>query len=348
MKLQFKGIEAFVKKPPAAALAVLIYGPDEGLIRERAGLLTRNIVPDPKDPFGISELTADKLLDNPALLLDEAQSISMLGGRRVIRVRDATDKMTPAAKETLKALKPGDNLVVIEAGELGPRSSLRLLFEEAENAAALPCYVDDERDLAKIISEMLKENGFLIPSDALVYMAANVLGDRAVVRSEVDKLMTYMGKNKSIALEDVAACTGGGGVLPLDDLARSAASGMFAEADRVLRYLLSEGEAPVRILRVLQDYFTRLHVTKARMANGEDLEFALKKLRPPLFFKHKDAFTAQVSGWSAAGMEQALTVLMTAEAKCKQTGSDPEVLCSRAVLALSQMGGKALASRRRA
>lgn len=348
MKLAWKNIEAFVKKPPASALAVLVYGPDEGLVRERAGVLTRHVVPDPKDPFGVAEIPADQLLDNPAKLLDEAQSISMLGGRRVIRVRDATDKTTAAAKETLKALKPGDNLVILEAGELGPRSSLRLLFEEAENAAALPCYVDDERDLTRILSEVLKEQGYLIPSEALVYFAANVVGDRGVARSEAEKLITYMGKVKNITLDDVAACTGGGAVLPLDDLARSAASGQFAEADRVLRYLLSEGEAPVRILRVLQDYFLRLHVTKARLAQGEDLELALKKLRPPLFFKHKDAFVAQVQGWSLGLMEQAMTILMSAEAKCKQTGSDPEVLCSRAVLALSQMGGKATAARRRA
>ena len=337
-----------MKKPPAEALAVLIYGPDEGLVRERAAILTRHVVADPKDPFGISELPAEKLLDNAALLLDEAQSISMLGGRRVIRVRDATDKITAGVKDALKNLKKGDNLVIIEAGELGPRSSLRLLFEDADNAAALPCYVDDERDLTRIIAEMLKEQRFLIPSEALVYMAANVMGDRAVVRAETDKLITYMGKIKNITLEDVVACTGGGAVLPLDDLARSAASGLFTEADRVLRYLLSEGEAPVRILRVLQDYFTRLHITKARLNAGDDLELALKKLRPPLFFKHKDAFVAQVQGWSAPAMEQALSLLMTAEAKCKQTGSDPEVLCSRAVLALSQMGGKAVASRRRA
>jgi DNA polymerase-3 subunit delta len=101
-------------------------------------------------------------------------------------------------------------------------------------------------------------------------------------------------------------------------------------------------------LRVLQDYFMRLHITKARLNAGEDFDFATKKLRPPLFFKHKDSFAAQVNGWSHAAMEQALNLLVAAEAKCKQTGSDPEVLCSRAVLALSQMGGKAVASRRRA
>lgn len=348
MKLPWKNIEGFVKNPPPAALAVLIYGPDEGLVRERSTALTRGVVPDPKDPFGVADIPAGELADNPARLLDEAQSISMLGGRRVVRVREATDKITAAAKSALKALKPGDNLVLIEAGELGPRSSLRLLFEEAENAAALPCYVDDARDLNRILAEAFRENGFLIPSDALSYMAANVVGDRGVARSEAEKLMIYMGKSRSITLEDVTACLGAAAVLPLDDLARTAASGNFAEADRISRHLLAEGESAVRILRVLQDYFARLHVTKARLAKGEDLEIALKKLKPPLFFKHKDAFTAQVRGWSMAQIEQAIALLMGVEGKCKQTGSEPDTLCGRALLSLSQIGAKAVQQRRRA
>jgi DNA polymerase-3 subunit delta len=348
MKLAFRAIETFVKNPPAAALAVLLYGPDEGLVRERANALARRIVPDPKDPFGIADIEPGKLLETPSLLLDEAQSISMLGGRRVIRLRDATDKHTSVIKDALRELKPGSNLVLIEAGELGPRSSLRLLFEEAENAAALPCYVDDERDLTRLLSEAFKEQGYVISSEALVYMAANVIGDRGVARSEAEKLMTYMGHGKSIALEDVAASVGGSAVLPLDDLARTAVSGNFAEADRILRHLLSEGESPVRILRVLQDYILRLHVTKARLAAGEDFELALKKLRPPLFFKHKDAFTAQLSSWSLAQMEQALGQLAATESRCKQTGNEPETLCGRAVLALAQAGAKALGTRRRA
>jgi DNA polymerase III subunit delta len=348
VKLAWKNIESFVKNPPAAALAVLVYGPDEGLVRERATALTRHVVPDPKDPFGIAEIPAGELADNPAKLLDEAQSISMLGGRRVVRVRDATDKTTAAAKAALKALKPGDNLVLIEAAELGPRSSLRLLFEEAENAAALPCYIDDARDLTRILAEAFKEQGFLIPSEALSYMAANVVGDRGVARAEAEKLMIYMGKSRSIALEDVTACLGSSAVLPLDDLARTAASGNFAEADRILRHLLAEGESAVRILRVLQDYFSRLYVTKARLAKGEDLELALKKLKPPLFFKHKDAFTAQLRGWSAAQIEQAISLLMSVEGKCKQTGAEEGTLCGRAVLSLSQTGAKAVQQRRRA
>jgi DNA polymerase-3 subunit delta len=347
MKVQARNIEAFVKSPPPAALAILIYGPDEGLVRERMSALTKTVVSDVNDPFNVAEFQGDALIDNPARLIDEAQAMSMLGGRRVVRVRAASDKAAGAVKDAVKALKNGDNLILVEAGELSPRSPLRLLFEGADNAAALPCYVDDERDISRILSETLRTSGYRISSDALAHLAENVTGDRAVARGEAEKLITYMGPMKDIALEDATACVGEATSLSLDDLARHTASGRFAEADRILTFILSEGTAPVAILRTLQNYFMRLHLTKARIQKGENTEQALAKLKPPLFFKHKSAFESQLMTLDSDRLEQALSALSAAEARCKQTGSMPETIVSRAVLSLCQMAARA-ASRRRA
>jgi DNA polymerase-3 subunit delta len=346
VKIPPRNIDAFVKKPSPETLAVLVYGPDEGLVRERAGILAKS-VGGGDDPFGAPELTGEQIADDPARLTDEARAISMLGGRRAVRVRDASDKAASAIKDALAQIKPGDNFIVVAAGELGPRSALRLLFENADNATAIPCYVDDERDISRVIAEALKGAGWRVSSDALSYMAANVVGDRAVARGEVEKLITYMGKEKrEISLDDVSACVGQAASLPLEDLARHALSGLFAEADRVLRLALSEGAPAVSVLRALQNYALRLHITRARMEKGEGAETAVSRLKPPLFFKHKPAFEAQVSNLSLAAIEQILNVIVSAEARCKQTGAEPEIIAGRAVLSVCQIAGKAM--RRRA
>jgi DNA polymerase-3 subunit delta len=346
MKIPARNIDSFVKKPDA--MAVLVYGPDEGLVRERLNVMTKSVVADIHDPFNVVEFSGSALAESPSRLLDEAQSISMLGGRRVIRVREASDKITPMVKEALAALRKGDNLILLEADSLTPRSSLRLLFEHAENAAALPCYVDDERSIGRVISDSLREAGFSFSADVVSCLAANVVGDRGVARSEVEKLITYMGGKKSISLDDAIACIGNSASLPLDDLSGHVASGRFAEADRILDFVLSEGIPAVTVLRTLQNHFTRLHATRARMQNGESMEAAMAKLRPAVFFKQKPAFEQQLNGWSMGQMEQALALLVSAEAKCKQTGAEPHTICGRALLSLAQAGAKATGARRRA
>ena len=148
MKLAFRDIEPFVKKPDPAARVILVYGPDDGLMRERSKAIGGTVVEDLNDPFNVAALSADLLLEDPAKLNDEANAMSMMGGDRLIRIENATDKLTPLLKEYLEA-PSAHSLIILEAGELGPRSSLRQLCEKAKNAAALPCYVEDERDLGE-------------------------------------------------------------------------------------------------------------------------------------------------------------------------------------------------------
>lgn len=347
MKIPPRNLDGFVKKPPADMLAVLVYGPDEGLVRERMKLLSLTVVEDANDPFNAVEITNEQLLDSPSLLTDEARSISMLGGRRVIRLRGATDKVAGIVKDTLAALKPGDNLVLVESDSLSPRAPLRLLFENADNAAAVPCYVDDERDIGRVIEGGLRDAGYSAAPEALAFMASSVVGDRAVARGEIEKLITYMGPgNTRVALEDVMACTGDSAALALDDLVRHVSTGQFADADRALTLLLSEGTAAVAIIRALMNHFSRVHITKAHVQNGDSLDMAMKRLRPAVFFKQKPAFEAQVNNMTMDRLEQALAILGGAEARCKQTGGNPDVITGRAVLALCQIAGRAL--RRRA
>src|SRR3546814_16334859 len=128
VKLAGKTAEAFLLKPDPAVRAVLLYGPDAGLIRERAAALLAQIVADPQDPFSVSEISAAQLKDDPARLADEAAALTFGGGRRFVRVRDANDKIAPQLKDFL-ADSPGEAFVTVEAEDLPARSALRKLFE---------------------------------------------------------------------------------------------------------------------------------------------------------------------------------------------------------------------------
>ncbi|HHK75146.1 MAG TPA: DNA polymerase III subunit delta, partial [Rhizobiales bacterium] len=230
MKITWKQIEPFVKSPDPKARVVLVYGPDSGLMRERAKSIGLTVVSDDTDPFNVAVLSAGQLAEDPARLSDEANAISMMGGGRLIRVEDAGDKLTVLIKSYLE--NPSDqNLVILEAGELGPRSSLRKACEAAKNAAALPCYVEDERDLSRLIRETLQEANLSIDPDAVIWLAGNLAGNRGRVRSELTKLITYKGAASSaITLEDAQNICGEAGVGSLDTLIYSTAGGHAKEA----------------------------------------------------------------------------------------------------------------------
>ncbi len=336
MKLTWKQIEPFVKAPDPKARVVLVYGPDNGLMRERARTIGLSVTPDHTDPFNVATLSAEQLADDPALLSDEAHAISMMGGGRLIRVENAGDKLTMLIKGYLEA--PSEqNLVILEAGELGPRSSLRKACESAKNAAALPCYAEDERDLSRLIRESVQAENLSIDSDAVQWLAGNITGNRGRARSEIMKLITYKGDSAaSISLEDVQNACGEAGAGSLDTLVYSAGGGNAKEALRAYDRLLAEGVPFMAVLRSLQNHFRKLHLTKSRVESGEPLEIAMKKLTPPIFFKQESAFKAQLHKWSLPVLEQIAAKLMNLEAQCKKTGAMPETLCSQALLSISK------------
>src|SRR5258708_38878420 len=138
MKLASSRIAAFLQRPDPEIRAVLLYGPDEGLVRERAGIVARTICPDLNDPFRVADLGAAALAADPARLTDEAAQLSLTGGRRVVRVRGAGDSLARLFTGFLDTA-PGDGFIVVEGGGLPPRSGLRRAFDEARRPPSLGC-----------------------------------------------------------------------------------------------------------------------------------------------------------------------------------------------------------------
>jgi DNA polymerase-3 subunit delta len=150
--------DRYVASPPKALTVALVYGPDAGLVQERAEKLLKSVVPDLTDAFNVSDLSEDVLLADPARLADEAAAISMFGGRRVVRVRGAGNDLAELLESFLDDPK-GDALVVIEAGDLAKTGALRKLFDGHKSAAALQCYPDSARDLSDVVRDALRAEG---------------------------------------------------------------------------------------------------------------------------------------------------------------------------------------------
>ena len=340
MKLTWKQIDPFIKSPDPKARVVLIYGPDDGLMRERSALIGKTIVDDLEDPFNVVALTGDILNDDPARLNDEANAMSMMGGARLIRIEGGADKLTTLIKAYLEEPSP-DNLVIIEAGELGTRSSLRKLCESSKQAAALPCYVEDERGMSNLIRDTLSNAGFRIEADAIQLLASSIMGDRMRARGEIEKLITYKGEaegsNLMVTLKDVQASCGDAGAASLDDLIYAVAGGASQNAMRAYDRLISEGVPDIVILRSLQNHFRRLYLVNAMMEQGQSLDASLKSLHPPIFFKVQSAFKGQVSKWRGAKLDMVMSKLSELEAQTKRTGMPVQTLCAQAILSLSVM-----------
>lgn len=336
MKIQSAAVARFVRERPAKTRAVLLYGPDTGLARERGQALMASVVPDTRDPFRVAELSGAQLAEEPARLVDEAAALSLTGGARVIRVRDATDGAADAFALLLDA--PAGALVVAEAGELGARSKLRKLFEDAPDAAAIGCYADEGETLEAVIRGSLAHAGLEAAPDALAYLSERLGADRLATRAEIDKLALYAHGQKTVALADAVASVGDGASLALEDIADCAATGDERGLARALDHAYRQGVSPIAVLRIVGRHLQRLQLVAAQVAAGQPAEAAVRSLRPPLFFKRADSFRAALRKWSPQALSAALDALTRAEIDCKSTGLPAEAVCAQALMTLANRG----------
>lgn len=336
MKLPPARLAAFLANPDAAMRAALVYGPDAGLVRERADRLAASVCPDPRDAFRVTDLTAAAFVGDPARLHDEAAAMSLVGGRRLVRVREAGDAVGALFERFLAALPPGDSVVIVEGGELAARSSLRRAFEAAPAAVAIACYADGRREIEDLVREVLGARGIAINGDAMAYLVAHLGGDRLVSRRELEKLALFVGDRGRVRLEEATQSVGDSAALTIEDVVLAAAEGDAAALERALMRAFQEGEMPVSVLRALMRHFQRLHLAGSHMAAGASEDDALRALRPPVFFKMQDRFKRQLRLWPARRAAHALVLLTQAELNAKRTGLPADAICRDTLLRLAR------------
>lgn len=327
-----------------AASAVLIYGPDEGLVRERSEMLARKIVPDLSDPFLVTSVSDAEVKAEPSVLADAIGSLSLMGGERVVRLRPGTDGVIKHVEAALADLQPADKTdvwLIIEAGDLTPRSALRKLFESSKTHVALPCYVEEGAALEDLIRGVVKSEGCTLSPDALPILAERLGGDRGLVRREIEKLCLYAGTGAEITADDVRTIVTGSDEAKLDGLIDAITSGDMRKADKELQKALMVGTPAPRIIFMLTSKLKTLHMLAGLTEQSGNVSDAIRALRPPVRWPHDKALARQAGLWPKAAAERALTLLERADADCKTTGLPTEAICGRVVLSLTRQAAVA-------
>ncbi len=343
MRLQPRQIAGFLKSPDAAVRCILVYGGDSTLVSERIKHLHKTYGVEPADPFRTDTFTADQIASDPALLADAAAAQSLMGGRRIVRITDAGDRVSTAVKSFLADL-PGDAMVLIEGKDLKRTGSLVKAVEAADAAAAVPCYEDGVRDREALFSAMVSEAGLRIDNDALDWLSDNLDGSRGIVRSEMDKLILSAGDGGRIDLELVQSVVSGEGDAAADALIQLACSGETAALGPQLERAREQDLNEIAVVRALISHFMRLLDVQLSLAAGDTLDTALGKLRPKVFFKVADAFKRQIRLWPRAGIAGQLAKLEVLETDLKSSGTPGWILCERH---LYQIAATAARSRQR-
>ncbi|MBR6363564.1 MAG: DNA polymerase III subunit delta [Alphaproteobacteria bacterium] len=292
--------------------AVLIYGPDAGLVDE---LCDKSIEVLGIEKDNIFALDSAELRDKQDALFAEACTPSMFGGRKMVIISNAGDSDSKTIKDLIE--HPGlDAMVIVTAGDLRSGGSLRTLFESGDNVAAVACYTDDAKTLETLIrNELFTVAGIKqISPDAMIYMTTHLGGDRGITRGFLGKIALYVDDKKTIDLDDVEKCLPDTGASNTDDFLYSLTAGHIQQTMLALDRLLYDGAEHNMMVRMLDRHFKTLLTA---VVDGQ---------LPRLFWKVADKFKVAMKIWTADDISAVLIRLNELEAQIRTTGMPSEIL----------------------
>jgi DNA polymerase III subunit delta len=327
-------VDRYIAKPDAGAPILLVFGPDAGLVRERVDRLVQASVDDPGDPFSFVRIEGEELSANPSRLVEEAHTVPLFGGRRAVLVK-AGSRNIAAAVETVIAAPSAECRVIIEAGDLKKSAPLRTLCEKAKVAAALPCYADSARDLARLIDDEMAAADLAIAADARAALLSLLGGDRLASRNEIRKLALYARGKERVELADVTAVVSDASDLALDGVIDASFAGDTRGTESEFGKARAGGASPAAIVSAAIRQVANLHKMRLALDAGDALDFVMQRAAPPVHFTRKDAVAAALRAWEAPRLLRAMQQLAEASLEARRNAALAETIAQRTLLSIA-------------
>lgn len=303
-------VDRYLERPDSAFRVILLYGPDIGLVSERAEILAKNTGVDLKDPFSTIRLNADDVAADKSRLADEAFTVGMFGGERLIRVSGSTRRNLADAVKPILANAPLDAWIIIEAGDLAKSAGLRTAFEKSKTGVALPCYQDNDKAIEMIINQEIIEKNLTMDRETISMLKPLLGGDRMASRNELQKLALYCHEQSSVTQDDIREIVGDASQLDTNDVIDAVATGNINALQENLHRILVSGISPDMLLIFTLRHFQTLHEMRGKMDYDRIPASSLVKgARPPIHFARQNLVSKAITKWPIQNISKAMARL---------------------------------------
>ncbi len=338
MKLAGAQAAGHLRQPDPSASATLIYGGDAMRVAmKRQDLVKALVGARGEEEMRLARIAAADLRKDPAQLADALRAQGFFPGPRAVLLEDAGDGLSAVVKAALADWQAGDAHLVVTAGALNARSSLRKLFEGLKTGFAIAVY-DDPPSRAELEAELARASLRQVDPEAMtdLVVLSRMLppGD---LRQTMEKLALYkLGDAGAVTPEDVAACAPASAEAAVDDVLDIVAEARTAEIGPVMQKLEAQGVQPVGLVIGATRHFRTLY---AAAADPGGPGAGIARARPPVFGPRRDRMRQQAQTWGAGRLAQALQMLTDTDLllRSAQQRAPQMALVERTLIRLSML-----------
>ena len=340
MKLSTRDAAAYFKRPDQSAAGCLIFGQDAVAISQKRRQLVGALLGENAEAeMRLSRLNAAELRSDGAALLDAVKAVGFFPGPRAVVVDGATDGLAKLFTNALADWQDGDAQIIISAGQLAAKSSLRKLFEGAKNAYSIAIY--DDPPTRGEIADWLSQADLAVPNH-------DVMGDLETLarslpigdfRQVITKLGLYKyGDKTPISAADIDAVAPLTRDAALDDILNATAEAETTTIGPLLMRLAQQGTTPISLCIAALRHFKALHAAACHPGGAGA---GLQSLRPPVFGPRRDRMLRQINRWDRGHLETALSMLLETDLTLRSASVTPQMaLMERTLIRLAMLPGR--------
>lgn len=316
--------------------AHLILGEDSYLRQEIRKEVLDQHVPEEARAFAMQEFSLARTdLDE---VLRAATTPTLLSPRQVLLLRDAEslgEEEVEQLGELIESL-PEFTLLIFEEAKLDGRTRVaRLLLDENRVQKHLADSPKDAVAFGKV-EEMAHELGLRLSrarAEELVFVAGTDLG---TLRAELEKLRSYVGEGREVAAEDLVAVVVEAREFEIFDLIGLIAERRRAEALKMVKRLLTQGEDPIPIVGLLSWLYRQLLIAQALPAGTPSWK-ARSQIGGPA--ERKEQLLRVARKFSREQLREAFGALAEADLRLRPSVPNPVVVMELLLVRLTKGAG---------
>ena len=292
----------------------LIYGENEGLKKEIIQTLKKNF------SGNIENYDEGQIISNNELFYEKLFNKSLFEKEKIIILNRCSEKICEVIEKIIDK-KISDIKIILNANALETKSKLRNLFEKKKELIIIPTYKDTSIILAEIAKKFFYNYKISISQETINLLISRCNGDRGHLKSELDKILIYMGNKKNINLEEIYKLTNLAENFSINELVDTSLSKNSQKTSEILNESNYKSEDGILILRTFLQKAKRLLSLYERQNGNVNFDSLINDYKPPIFWKDKPIVKRHLENWSKSKIKDLIVNINKTEVFLKKNSS---------------------------
>ena len=343
MKIKSENFEYYIKNNYKKNKIIFLYGSNFGLVEllyiKSIKLLNINIA----DPFNVSKINGDEFKENPFILIDNINTLSIFSEKKFILLdllHITINKNIESIILDTVVLEDQNYILIIKAGNVGSQNKLVKHLEKLTTSIITPCYEENSNKIKSEIRNLFLQHKVSFSNDFIQNFSSKFSSDSLSNKMEIEKLDSFLINNTNVSENSLTKFITSSEDINVTQIVKTCLNGDTKVSLFYLDKIYEKSNINIILIRMFAKHFKIIEQILILNRNVKSFSIAIDILKPPIFFKDKSFFLYQCELWSLKKIGLIQKRLIDLELKIKNGLYPEKTLISQFILSLSVLAKK--------